>query len=475
MRIAMVASEANPFCKSGGLADVLFSLSRELVKEGHKVCVILPFYKSIKDINIIRFQRVSRCDINLSWRKQEAEFYRYEDRAGIIFYFIGNHYYFDRENLYGYVDDGERFAFFSLAALHLLNELNESPDIIHVHDHQAAMIPCLLKEKPFNYPRLSCSKTVLTIHNPAFKGYLDDHALMELFELPHSLYEEGKVRFDGAVSTLKSGIIYSDKITTVSPNHRDELLAPETSMGLSTVLELRREDFVGIVNGIDTEEFNPSRDTYLIANYGVDDYEVGKAANRARLLEKSGIIENGGPAFGLVSRLTSQKGIDLVIGACEHIINHGGLVFILGSGDAYYENELQRIRDRHPQSFSFYRGFSNQVAHDIYASCDFFLMPSNFEPCGIGQLIALRYGTLPIARSTGGLKDTIVEKGAKADGFLFNDYDLNGFLWAIGEAEKVYKKKKATFKKMIANAMKADHSWHASCLQYEALYKALVH
>lgn len=470
--IIMVASEGNPLCKSGGLADVIFSLSEELTKKGNKVAVILPFYKSIKDIRkLFKFVRTGHAVIEMSWRHQEAEFFRAEYK-GLIYYLIGNHYYFDRDMLYGYEDDGERFAFFSLAALHLANSFQEIPDIIHVHDHQSAMIPCLKKEKGGAYPNLANTKTVLTIHNPAFKGYLNDDALGELFGLPHYLYDEGNVRFDGAVSTLKSGIMYADKIATVSPTHRLELLNPSTSMGLDSVLRLREDDFLGIVNGVDYEEFNPAHDSFLFSPYDHNNFAEGKAKNRARLVAQGELKDDGGPSFGMVSRLTSQKGLDLIIGAVEKIASEGHLVFILGSGDPYYENELQRLRDTYPTKFLFYRGYSNQVAHDIYASSDFFLMPSSFEPCGIGQLIALRYGTLPIARATGGLADTIVTDGEKADGFLFSDYSQYAFDEAINRAEQVYFEEKS-MQKMIVSAMKADHSWGKSADEYIALYNQL--
>ena len=476
MRIAMVAGEANPFCKSGGLADVILPLSLEYVKSGHDVFVLVPFYKLIKDRKLARFCRVGQLDVHMSWRHEQADvfFSRYE---GINYFFIGSISYFDRERMYGYDDDGERFAFFQLAALAWLNQVEGGVDVIHVHDHQAAMIPALLKEKKADYPNLAMAKTVLTIHNPAFKGYLNPDALPELYELPRWLYDGGQVRFEGMVSTLKAGIIYSDKITTVSPNHAKELLTPEGSMGLSGVLKLRERDFVGIVNGIDEEEWNPATDYFLIKNYDRASFREGKAASREKVVTLFGLSDKGGPSFGLVSRLTSQKGVDILLPVVEKILADGNLLFLCGSGDPVYEERLRALQERFPKQFGLYVGFNSQLAHDIYAGSDFFLMPSQFEPCGIGQLIAKRYGALPIARATGGLKDTIIsfdgKNGAEADGFLFEDYDVQGFEWAVKSAKAAYSNKKI-FAKLVANAMEADHSWTHSGQQYLDLYLSLM-
>ena len=476
MRIAMIAGEANPFCKSGGLADVILPLSLEYAKAGHDVFVLVPFYKLIKDQRIARFNRVGQMDVRMSWRHEQADvfFARYE---GINYFFISSIPYFDRERMYGYEDDGERFAFFSLAALQWLDQLEGGVDIIHVHDHQAAMIPVLLKEKKEHYPHLANSKSVLTIHNPAFKGYLAPSALPELFELPLSLYDDGQTRFGDMVSTLKAGIIYADKITTVSPNHAKELLTPEGSMGLDGVLRLREHDFSGIVNGIDEEEWDPNSDHFLIRNYDVSSFREGKAASREKVVAMFDLSDKGGPAFGLVSRLTSQKGVDILFPVIEKILSGGNLLFLCGSGDSYYEEQLRRLQERFPHQLGLYVGFNSQLAHDIYAGADFFLMPSQFEPCGIGQLIAKRYGTLPIARATGGLKDTIVSfvgnNADEADGFLFDEYEASAFESAVKAAKAAYSNKK-TFAKLVVNAMEADHSWAQSGQQYLSLYLSLV-
>ena len=475
MRIAMLAGEANPFCKSGGLADVILPLSVEYAKAGHDVMVVIPFYKIIKDRRLAKFERVGQVDVDLSWRHQVADVFS-ASYQGVTYYFINSAYYFDREKLYGYGDDGERFAYFTQAALNWLNQLG-SIDIIHVHDHQVAFAPVLLKERPWCYPKLNNTKTVLTIHNPAFKGYLAPEALGDLFNLPLSLYEDGQVRFEWGVSTLKGGIIYADKITTVSPTHAQELLTLEGSFGLSGVLNLRRDDFSGIVNGIDEVEWDPMKDPFLAKPFNEKTFAEGKKASKIRLCETGHIPYRDVPAFGVVSRLTEQKGVDLLIGALYQILENGYLAFVCGSGDYELERRLQEVRDRYPDNFGLYIGFNNQFAHDIYGGCDFFLMPSLFEPCGIGQLLAKRYGTLPIARRTGGLADTIVSYDGTnekvANGFLFNDFDVSGLLWAVGEAEKAYAKP-TLMKKLIVNAMKCDHSWAVSGKAYLDLYKSML-
>lgn len=475
MRIAMLSGEANPFCKSGGLADVILPLSAEYAKQGHEVFVFVPFYQLIQAKHLVPFTHVRSLDIELSWRHQQADFFQGE-WAGIHYIFVGNQYYFDRERLYGYDDDGERFAFFTLACMAYLNELGHF-DIIHVHDHQVGFAPVLLKEKAWCYPNLGHTKTVLTIHNPAFKGWLSPDALEDFFGLPRSLYDEGPVRFEWGVSTLKGGIMYSDKITTVSPTHAKELLTPEGSFGLSGVLTLRENDFCGIVNGIDEVEWDPSKDKLLAGNFSSKEFAKGKLACKKAIFEACQVPYREGPTFGVVSRLTEQKGVGLLCNALEDILNKGYTAFVVGSGDYGLEQALQSLRDRYPEQFGIYIGFNNPLAHNIYGGCDFFLMPSLFEPCGIGQLLAKRYGTLPIARATGGLADTIVsyngQNEKEANGFLFNDFDIWGLLWAISEAEKVYAKPKL-MSQLIKNAMECDHSWALSGNAYLALYASML-
>jgi len=476
MKIAMVASEINPLVKSGGLADVVYSLSKELVIKGEEVCCVLPYYQSIRYNGKLKTKRLGSFEVSMAWRKQSAEVFRtYID--GITFYLIGNDYYFDRESLYGYDDDGERFAFFTLASEQLFKFVHFQPDVIHVHDWQVGMLPVLIKEKDPADPFYGQVKTVLTIHNPAFKGMLDRYFLNNFYGLSDELFDNGSVRFDGMVSTLKSGIVYSDRITTVSPNHAQELLSSEGGKGLDGILKLRQRDFVGILNGIDTAEFNPAGDRLIASPYDAKTFQIGKKLNRERLLQTNLLTDNGGPIYGFVSRLTSQKGIDLILRSMPHLLNEGTMLVALGSGEFELERGLENLRSAYPKQVGVFIGFNNVRAHEIYAGSDFFLMPSLFEPCGIGQMIAQRYGTLPIVRSTGGLKDTVTgydgQNGDKANGLSFETYDEGGLTYACGLAQKLFDDKKA-FGRLVVNAMELDRSWNKSADEYLKVYHSLV-
>lgn len=475
MKIAMLASESNPYCKTGGLADVVFSLSKELVKQGHEVMVCLPFYESIKDQRL-RVKALGSFKVSMSWRKQEAEIFE-EKKEGVRFIFIGNHYYFDRERIYGYNDDGERFAFFQLACRQMLEFISFKADIVHLHDWQTAMIPCLIKEQNFKSSFYRDMKFVLTIHNPAFKGLIDRYFLNDFYSLPDSLYDCGKVRFDGMVSTLKSGIVYTDKITTVSPTHRSELLTQDLGQGLAGILELRKDDFVGIVNGVDTDEWDPSSDPFLVKTYDGNNLVEGKQACQADLLEEFGIHWFGGPVYGMVSRLSWQKGLSICYGPLRRALLRGANVIILGSGEYELERKLQDLRDEFPDTMAIYIGYSNKLAHKIYAGSDYFLMPSLFEPCGISQMIAQRYGCLPIVRYTGGLVDTVTgyqeDNLDQANGIGFRDFDEQGLEYALGLAKKL-NENQDDYYRVSRNATEVDHTWGRSAGKYEELYESLL-
>lgn len=466
MKIVNVASEANPLAKSGGLGDVVYSLSRELAKAKHEVSIILPFYKSVKNKNIDATY-LGYDYVDLSWRHQYIGIFK-KVIDGVNYYLIDNEQYFGRDNLYGYDDDGERFAYFALAAQKIISKLNLQPDIVHVHDWQAGMLPVLMRINPMDEHK---SHYVLTIHNPAFKGYLYRESLPDLYNLSTDLYDNGSVRFEGMVSTLKAAIYFADKITTVSPTHRNELLSEEFSQGLSSVLEFRRDDFVGILNGIDVVEFNPSDDKKIAANYSKNAFIKGKKDNKKALLKQLGLADTNAPTFGLVSRLTYQKGIDLVIQNALHLLYRGANIVILGSGEYNLEQQVQALRDAHPDRVGVYIGYNDAFAHKVYAGCDFFLMPSLFEPCGIGQIVAQRYGTLPIVRETGGLVDTV---HPEVDGFSFQYYDVFSMRTVLDRALDIYYMDQNKLKTMIKNAMSLDRSWVESMNKYLALYKEVV-
>ena len=474
MKIAMVASESRPFCKTGGLADVVYSLSKELVIMGEEVMVVLPFYQAIKNTIKTPVKYVDSFIVNMSWRHHEAKIYTAESE-GIQYFFI-EHWYFDRINLYGDGDDGERFAFFTLAARELLARQKKVPDIVHVHDWQAGMLPCLIKEVEWYRNGFKGTHFVLTIHNPAFQGMLDRDALGNLYDLPTSLFDDGQVRLDGRVSTLKAGIVYADKITTVSPNHHQELLTPEGGMHLDGVLNLREWDFCGILNGIDYLEFNPNEDLLIPAQFNATNYVSGKKACHDALLQELHINDYGQPLFSMVSRLTWQKGLDILFPAIEELANRGCNVVVLGSGERQYELELERLRAKYPDKIAIYIGYNDALAHRIYAASDFFLMPSLFEPCGLGQMIAQRYGCLPIVRRTGGLKDSVINYDGGneewANGFGFDNYHPDDMLYTCVYAFDAWHNK-PLIKKLMKNAIKTDNSWAKSAKNYLGVYKEL--
>jgi starch synthase len=475
MKIAMVASEANPFVKTGGLADVTYSLSKELTILGDEVIIVIPFYHVIKEKNV-PVQKVTSYNIRMAWRTPRVDVYRaYHD--GITYYFLDSEQYFGRNSIYGDWDDGERFGFFTMAAKDLFMHIKFKPDIIHIHDWQVGMLPCVVKERPLENEYIRNSKFVLTIHNPAFQGLYDKVVLGDFYNLTDDLYYSGKVRFKGMVSTLKTGIVYADKITTVSPTHREELLRYDTSMGLSPIIELRKYDFVGILNGIDVDEFNPMKDDKIISKYSLDNLVSGKSKCKKDLIKKLGLSNSEKPLFGMVSRLTWQKGIDLVLAASYYLASNGNNVVILGSGEKNREQELEALRARYPSNVAIYIGYNDTLAHQIYAACDFFLMPSLFEPCGIGQMIAERYGALPIVRRTGGLNDTVIGYNNQnldtATGFSFDDYSQEAFINTCAYAIDVYYNK-ADFRHLSKNASLVDNSWKKSAKEYQSLYHLVL-
>ena len=471
MKIAMVASESCPYVKTGGLADVVYALSKEMTELKEDVAVIIPLYNQARK-KLTNAKYIGDVHVNLSWRN-ETSAVLYEKKDGINFYFIENRHYFERDNVYGYDDDGERFAFYAQAAIKVMETLcgPKAPDIIHIHDWQAGMVPCLIKEN--HIPYFKDTKFVLTIHNPAFQGTLSRFALGDLYNLPDYLFEIGKVKFGDKVSTLKTGIEYCDKITTVSPTHRNELLTPEGSMGLNNVLIYHEFDFCGFLNGIDYGEFNPETDEKIFMKYNVKNFKEGKRKNKEELCKLLGIKNVDAPMFSLVSRVTWQKGMTLVFAAVHEIVRRGGTVVLLGSGEYEYECEMNNLHAQYPDQVAVYVGYSDELAHRIYAASDFFLMPSLFEPCGLGQMIAQRYGTLPIVRRVGGLKDSVINYDSSnldvANGFGFDKFSETDLVMTCHYAMDNYYIQ-YNMDQLVKNALLTDNSWKKSGEQYHGLY-----
>lgn len=474
MKIAMACSEANPFVKTGGLADVTYALSKELVKLGEEVVIVLPLYNQVK-AKCLPLEYVGYMSCHLAWREEGANVY-YLEKDGIKYYFIENRHYFERDGIYGYDDDGERFAFYSVAFPQLLEMVGFKPDIIHAHDWQPGMVFCYIREKQMSF--FDKTKFVMSIHNPAFQGILDKFALGDLFGLPDYLFDNGTVRFGDKVSSLKAGIMYANKVTTVSPNHRNELLTPEGSMGLNNVLIYKEYDFCGILNGIDYNEFNPEKDSLIAKNYGPTNFVTGKKANKKALLERFNIKDESLPLYSLVSRVTWQKGMSLVFAAARSLLDRGANIILLGSGEYDYEQEMERLRRDYPEHVGIYVGYNNELAHLIYAGSDFFMMPSLFEPCGLGQMIAQRYGTLPIVRRTGGLKDSVINYDSSnkewSNGYGFDNFSEFDMIQTCHYAYDIFVWDNATHRQLVKNALLTDNSWEKSGNSYHMLYKEIV-
>ena len=478
MNILMVTSEALPFSKSGGLGDVVYSLSREYVKLKEKVSIIVPYYLHVDYTKYKELKKVDSFEVKMNWRKLNVNLYSI-DHEGITYFFIDNPYYFGRNTFYGFYDDGERFAFFINAVVAFIKKHSEEFDVIHLHDWQTAMLPCLLKVR-YQNENFGKIKTVLTIHNPLFKGYFSESSLFDFFELPYSLFLNGSVRLDSQVSTLKAGIRYADKITTVSKTHALELMTPEGSFGLWYDITLRKDDFCGILNGMDYAEFNPNKDKMIPFNYDNKNFIEGKSKCKNELCNKYN-LDPTLPLYSIVSRLSDQKGLDLMFMMADFISYIGGNFCVLGSGERYAEDYFNSLYMRNSKHMMVYIGYSDSIAHQLYAASDFFLMPSKFEPCGLGQMIAQRYGTLPLVRETGGLKDSVIpynrdiDNRERANGFSFKEYNVCEAIKLVGESMNLYTTNQELINNLKLNAMNTNNQWKKSAEEYLELYNTILH
>lgn len=475
MRVLFATSEATPFIKSGGLADVLGSLPKEMAKKGVESIVVLPKYQDMKFADKIEF--VTNFDIWVGWRKVYCGVFTYE-LDGVRFYFIDNEQYYRRPGLYGYDDDYERFAYFDFAVLELISHLDLKPDILHLHDWQTAMIAMLYKERYCYYEYYEDIKIVFTIHNIAFQGKADPRLLSELFGLDNYLYYNGNCRNDGCLNMMKAAIFYSDIITTVSPTYAKEILTAEYGEGLQNILEMRKYDLYGILNGVDYDVINPATDKDIVKNYNVDSVFDNKVVNKLALQKEVGLPENKDvPLIGIVTRLTKQKGLDLIINQFDEMCKRDVQIVILGAGDRVYEDTLNAIAQNYPTKVSLQLKYDFGLSCRIYAGCDMFLMPSLFEPCGLSQMMALRYGTIPIVRQTGGLKDSVEpydEYANKGTGFGFMNYNAHEMMRIIDYALEVYGSHRDSWNQMVIRAMNAKLDWDESANHYLKVFKSLI-
>ena len=475
MKVLFAASEAHPFIKTGGLGDEMGALPKSLIKLGVDVRVVIPKYKNIKDEFKQKLQFIKWFTVPVGWRNQYCGVFQYQYK-GVIYYFIDNEYYFNRDGLYGYFDDGERFAFFNRAVLEFIKQVDWQPDLINCNDWQTGMVPVLLNleyKKDLFYSKI---KTVFSIHNLLFKGSFSPKVLPELFGYDYMPLVNGSVELDGSVSFLKGGLNYCDQITTVSNTYAEEIKTPQYGEGLDGFLRSKSYYLMGIVNGIDYEEFNPQDDKFIFKNFSINSLG-NKLENKLALQRELGLPQKKDtPMIGLISRLTHQKGCDLIVNMIDRLLQRDIQIVILGTGDYWYEETFKNLQYRYPDKVSANIKFDNALAHKIYAATDMFLMPSLFEPCGLGQLIALRYGSIPIVRETGGLKDTISpynKYNGVGNGFGFKNFNSNELMQIIEYALTIYNDKNA-WNNIIRQAMNSDNSWEKSAMQYKWLYEGVV-
>ncbi len=471
-RVLFAASEAVPFIKTGGLADVAGSLPKYFNKNEFDVRVILPKYMCMAEKwkNMMTYKNHFYMD--LAWRKQYVGIFELE-YEGVIFYFIDNEYYFSGDKPYsGDVKwDIERFTFFSRAVLSSLPVIGFKPDIIHCHDWQTGLIPVYMKDKFREGEFFWNMKSIMTIHNLKFQGVWDIKTVKDIAGLPAYYFTPDKLESYKDANLLKGGIVYADYVTTVSDTYAEEIKTPFYGEGLDGLMSARSNNLMGIVNGIDYEVYNPKTDPYIYKNYDARDFRKGG-------LQKDLNLEQDDRKFmvGIVSRLTDQKGLDLIECVMEEICSDDLQLVVLGTGEMKYENLFRHYDWKYNNRVSANIYYSEELSHKIYAGCDAFLMPSLFEPCGLSQLMSLRYGTVPIVRETGGLKDTVQpynEYESTGTGFSFTNYNAHEMLNIICYAKHIYYENKREWNKMIDRCMAADFSWNSSARRYEQLYYQL--
>lgn len=476
--ILFIASESVPFIKTGGLADVVGSLPKCFDKDEYDVRVIIPKYKCMKDKFVKDLEYVDHFYMNLGWRNQYVGILTtvYE---GIRYYFIDNEYYFAGDKPYGEIyQDIEKFAFFSRAALSALPVIGFKPDIVHCHDWQTGLVPIYLKDSFREGEFYANAKSIMTIHNLKFQGVWDIKTVRDIVGLSDYYFTSDKLKYYDDANYLKGGITYADYVTTVSDTYAEEIKMPFYGEGLDGLLRARSMSLRGIVNGIDYDEYNPETDKMIAYNYNAMNFRKEKIKNKKALQAELGLEQNEKKfMIGLVSRLTDQKGLDLIQCVMDEICSEDVQFVILGTGEERYENMFRHYDWKYGNRVSANIYYSEEMSHKIYASCDAFLMPSLFEPCGLSQLMSLRYGTVPIVRETGGLKDTVEpynEYESTGTGFSFANYNAHEMLDIIRYAKYIYYNKKREWNKIIDRGMAKDFSWTNSAKKYEEVYNYLL-
>ncbi|MFS1663881.1 glycogen synthase GlgA [Streptococcus sp. zg-JUN1979] len=476
MKILFVAAESAPFAKTGGLGDVIGALPKSLVRRGNEVSVILPYYDMIDSKFGQDVEDVLSFYTYVGWRHVYVGVKKIE-KDGVTFYFIDNRDYFFRGHVYGDWDDGERFAFFQLAALEIMEKVNIIPDVLHVHDYHTAMIPFLLKEKYGWINAYRSIKTVLTIHNIEFQGQFDSGMLWDLFGVGNERYLDGTLRWNDCLNWLKAGILYADRVTTVSPSYAEEIKTPAFGKGLDQVLRMEAGKLSGITNGIDTDLYNPHTDRFIPYNFSVDD-PFGKPRDKEALQERLGLpVREDVALIGIVSRLTDQKGFDLVVEELNQLMQLDIQIALLGTGYPEFEESFKWFAKHYPDKISANIMFDLGLAQEIYAASDLFLMPSAFEPCGLSQMMAMRYGSLPVVHEVGGLRDTVIpynKHDGTGTGFGFQAFSGYWLTKTLETALEVYYHDKKSWQRLQRQAMEMDFSWDSASGAYQDLYQALL-
>ena len=472
MKVLYAASEALPFIASGGLADVAGSLPKALRRRLIGCRVVLPLYNSIKEKFGDSLTFLTSFSVPVAWRRQYCGVFEAKVN-GVIYYLLDNQYYFKRDGLYGHYDDAERFAFFSRAILEMIPNIGWKPDIIHCNDWQSALTSVYYSKFYANSPGYENIKTVFTIHNIQYQGVYGKEILEDVIGISYD--NSSVLEYDGDVNFMKGAIECSNTVTTVSPTYAKEILDPWYSHGLDTILKERSWKLRGILNGIDTVGYDPETDENIFENYSANDFSK-KKINKQKLQEMLGLPQKEDtPIIGIVSRLVAHKGLDLIKEILEELLNTTDVQFaVLGSGEWQYETFFKSVAEKYPDKVGLKLGFIPDVARKIYAGSDIFLMPSKSEPCGLSQMVALRYGTIPIVRETGGLKDSITDSGDnEGNGFTFKSYNAHDMLHTIRRAIEGYHNKEG-WNILVERAMKCDNRWEKSAGDYIKMYNEIL-
>ncbi len=477
MNILFTASECVPFVKTGGLADVVGSLAPVLAKQGHDVRVILPMYTAIAQKWQEQMSFALHFEVQLGWRRQYCGVLMLK-KDGVTYYFLDNKYYFGRPYIYGLGgDEYERYGFFARAVLNALPLLDFRPDVLHAHDWQSGMIPALLKIQYAHLPFYAGIRTMFTIHNLQYQGIFGIKEVQDVLGLGEGLWSSDKLECFGCANFMKAGLVYSDVISTVSPSYAEEITTSYYGERLDGLIRARKDSLYGVLNGIDVEDYNPATDRQIYANYSLEDLS-GKAENKRRLQQDLSLEADPDiPLIAMVGRLSNQKGLDLVDCVLPEIMGERVQLAVLGQGDARYTNLFSWAEQQYRGQMAARFAMDHELAHKLYAGADFFLMPSLFEPCGLSQLISMRYGTVPIVRETGGLRDTVLsynEYSGDGNGFTFLNYNAHDMLAVIRRALYYYQNKRDVVASLQKRGMEGDYSWAHSAGEYVKIYQKLT-